>query len=471
MASFILTSFSTTGQQLFAGETGVLTNADAELVVSASLTPAVALSSTTSSIQLSVNGSILTTNQSAAIFGSVTDVRMTLGPSGYINALQSDAIRIIADDSFYMRSSGTLHAFGTAVDISSSSGATDISFSNSGDILSAEEGVRFVSGSEETRIFNSGTIIAEYSDAVSGNSGGATSTGTSYLFNSGLIQGFESAYTGGTGVGVNVVNNAGSMIGDIYLGLNNDRYEGSAGTVIGTIFGEEDNDTMAGGASTDVMDGGSGDDVLVGRGGDDDLIGGQGTDLVLGGAGNDKIQGGTENDTLNGNAGDDSLFGDANNDILVGQDGSDYLDGGDGNDTIDGGANNDVLEGGDGNDVLRGRGGEDELAGGLGLDYLTGGEGADVFVFRTIAQAGIGAARDQILDFEQGADLINVVSMSAGVFSFVGTAAFTAINQIRVIETANGSSIVQFNTDADLAAEAEIRVANVTGLTSDDFAL
>lgn len=56
-------------------------------------------------------------------------------------------------------------------------------------------------------------------------------------------------------------------------------------------------------------------------------------------------------------------------------------------------------------------------------------------------------------------------------FSFIGTDPFTAINQIRVIETATGSSIVQFNTDADLTAEAELRVGGVTGLTMDDFAL
>ena len=130
-----------------------------------------------------------------------------------------------------------------------------------------------------------------------------------------------------------------------------------------------------------------------------------------------------------------------------------------------------VLEGGDGVDVLRGRAGEDELAGGLGLDFLTGGADADIFVFRSTAQAGIGAQRDQVLDFEPGLDLINVVSMSPGVFSFVGTAAFSAPNQIRVIETATGSSIVQFDVDGDGTADAEIRVAKVTGLTADDFVL
>ncbi|WP_443137039.1 M10 family metallopeptidase C-terminal domain-containing protein [Mameliella sp. AT18] len=148
----------------------------------------------------------------------------------------------------------------------------------------------------------------------------------------------------------------------------------------------------------------------------------------------------------------DRFEGDENADLLVGQGG---------NDSLYGGEFPDVLLSGD----------EDELAGGLGLDFLTGGADADIFVVRTIAQAGIGATCDQILDFEQGVDVINVVSMTPGVFTFVGTGAFNGANQIRVIETASGSSIVQFETTGDGIADAEIRVAGVVGLTTDDFAL
>ncbi|WP_280739616.1 hypothetical protein [Mameliella alba] len=40
-----------------------------------------------------------------------------------------------------------------------------------------------------------------------------------------------------------------------------------------------------------------------------------------------------------------------------------------------------------------------------------------------------------------------------------------------MIETAFGSSIVHFETTGDGIANAEIRVAGVVGLTTDDFAL
>lgn len=323
-----------------------------------------------------------------------------------------------------------------------------------------------MSGTGSSRLVNSGEILVTHVDM--------RSTGPAVLINRGTITDRDGAgelIRTGNGTGDTVVN-AGTILGDIDLGGGPDFFENAGpGVTSGRVLGGDGIDTLVGGESADVLLGGGGTDTLVGRGGDDLLDGGAADDLILAGLGSDELLGGAGNDTMTGGGGDDSLSGQSEADVLVGQDGSDWLDGGTGNDTMDGGDGNDVLEGGDGVDVLRGRAGEDELAGGLGLDFLTGGADADIFVFRSTAQAGIGAQRDQVLDFEPGLDLINVVSMSPGVFSFVGTAAFSAPNQIRVIETATGSSIVQFDVDGDGTADAEIRVAGVTGLTVDDFAL
>ncbi len=208
-------------------------------------------------------------------------------------------------------------------------------------------------------------------------------------------------------------------------------------------------------------------------GGDDQLFGDDGNDLILAGDGNDSVFGGNGEDTINANAGDDTIFAQSGNDVLVGQDGADLLDGGAGNDILDGGAGNDILEGGSGNDILRGRGGEDDLAGGLGLDLLTGGQDADSFVFRSVAETVVGANRDQILDLEQGLDLIVVSGLSPGVFEFRGTSPFSPSGnpELRLFETPTGSTIVQIDTDGDGTQDAEIRVANVTGLTAEDFVL
>ncbi len=272
---------------------------------------------------------------------------------------------------------------------------------------------------------------------------------------------------------VDLILNAGKMIGDIRMDGNDDRYDGAGGVVIGRVLGLLGNDTLAGGSEADLLDGGNDNDLLVGRGGDDELLGANGNDRLLGGSGNDSMDGGTGNDTLSGNGGDDSMEGGDGGDILAGQDGADALDGGADADILDGGAGDNVLEGGSGDDILRGRSGDDQLAGGLGRDFLTGGESADSFVFRSTAETVVGAQRDQIIDFEQGVDLIIVSGLSPGVFEFRGTSPFAPSGnpELRLFETPTGSTIVQLDTNGDGTQDAEIRVANVTGLTAQDFVL
>ena len=472
MTSFVLTGYSNVARTLSGGQTGFLTNADAELVVSGSHAID---SNNTATDYLTVNGTLAANSNNS--FSAVNVVGggmfMIVGPSGFVSAHRGEAIQGNVLDWFYVTNAGTIMSgLGDAVSLDNSDGTAWFRVSNTGTIQGYSDGVRIDSGSFSSRIVNSGAIIGSSGHGIEANYA-ADSTGTSLLHNTGTIIGVASSYTAGLGTGENNIFNAGVMSGDITLGAGNDRYEGGSGKVTGLVDGGDDNDTLAGGAFHDDFDGGSGDDTLVGRGGDDALAGGTGNDFILGGAGNDGIDGGANDDTLNGNAGDDTILGDLGNDILVGQDGSDVLEGGDDNDTLDGGAGDDILEGDTGNDVLRGRAGEDDLAGGLGRDFLTGGQDADSFVFRSIAEAGIGANRDQILDFEQGVDTIVIAGLSPGVFEFRGTAGFAPSGnpEIRLNETATGSTIVQIDNNGDGVIDAEIRVGGVTGLTADDFVL
>jgi Ca2+-binding RTX toxin-like protein len=347
------------------------------------------------------------------------------------------------------------------------------------------------------RINNSGTLFgATRSEA---NGGGQWAI---YFHSYGSFDSFARAHVVNTGdIFGNIslgqyddtIGNAGDIIGDVVLGDGDDRVANSGliggevtlgdgadfysgigtGVTSGLVLGGVGDDTIVGGDNADLFRGGDDADLLVGRGGNDTMYGEAGNDTLIAGDGDDFLEGGTGDDVVNGNAGADHIYGDVGNDVLVGQDGSDFLDGGDNDDTMDGGNGDDTLEGGDGNDILRGRAGEDELAGGLGRDYLTGGQGADFFVFRALADTVVGANRDQILDFEQGVDLISVAGLSPGVFEFRGTAAFAPSGnpELRLRETATGSTIVQLDNDGDGIADAEIRVANVIGLTADDFVL
>ncbi len=281
----------------------------------------------------------------------------------------------------------------------------------------------------------------------------------------------------------NAALNTGDASGDSYLAVEN---------LIGSAF----SDSLRGDNAANLLAGGNGNDTLIGYDGDDLLAGDAGADRLIGGTGSDTAvyasasagliadlastaanTGAARGDSylsienLAGSAYGDVLRGNHLNNILGGGEGADILIGREGADTLIGGNGADSLRGDTGNDALHGGSGEDLLIGGLGTDLLTGGSEADVFVFASAAEAGFGATRDQVLDFEIGTDVIDVSAMTPGIFAFVGSGPFTGVNQIRVTETAAGNSIVQFNTDADLAAEAEIELANVIGLTAGDFNL
>ncbi|KHQ52425.1 calcium-binding protein [Mameliella alba] len=468
MANFTITGYNTTARTLTGAELGVVTK-DGELIITND--EAITLSGVGLNY-LSVNGSVQTVSNASltAIEMSGEGSIMLFGPNATIISLNGNAVAGDVSENFELDNAGTILAGSSGIIVTESDGSIASRISNSGRIHADGSGIILASGNTTVRVVNTGEIIGTTGTGIIVNAN-VGQTGGSVINNAGYIYGSSRAFLGGEGA--DWIFNSGTFDGDILLFSGNDRYEGGAGVATGVIEGDSGEDTIAGGDAPDTMEGGTEDDLLVGRGGDDNLSGDNGNDTLLGGDGNDLLDGGSDDDVITGNAGDDTMAGGIGDDILVGQDGSDRLEGGSQNDTMDGGAGNDTLEGDDGNDILRGRSGEDELAGGPGRDFLTGGTGADQFVFRAAANTVPGANRDQILDFEQGIDLIVVAGLSPGVFEFRGTAGFAPSGnpELRLLETATGSTIVQLDNDGDGIADAEIRVANVTGLTADDFVL
>lgn len=247
-------------------------------------------------------------------------------------------------------------------------------------------------------------------------------------------------------------------------GLGNDRISGGAGDDF--IIASLGNDEVTGDAGDDTIIGGPGDDRLFGNDGDDQINAGPGQNQAFGGNGDDEIRGGNQvdqifgeagdddvealggNDRVFGGDGDDRLNGGAGNDRLFGEAGSDFLIGGSGADVIFGGNDNDIIVGGAGNDLMNGDAGNDRLLGLTGNDVMTGGAGRDVFVFAA------GGGNDQIVDFQQGQDLIRI---NGAAFTFTDI----------VFNTLSGSlEIVLPTTDT-------ITLQNLAGitLTTADFLL
>jgi Ca2+-binding RTX toxin-like protein len=243
---------------------------------------------------------------------------------------------------------------------------------------------------------------------------------------------------------------------------------------------------------------------IMSGGGDDELTAGARDDLVEAGSGDDMVRGGAGRDTLRGEDGDDNLYGEEGNDLLQGGDGNDVLLGGLGHDTLQGGRGRDVLNGGgdddvvsggeghdhlrgeDGRDRLSGGTGNDTLIGGAGQDTLSGGTGADVFEFwRETDSSPI--ARDVILDFQQGLDILDLSSIDArdtgggfsdrdDAFTFLGEGRFSGAGaelryDIFVIGGGQSVTILRADTNGDRVSDFELRLEGAFHLTPADFVL
>jgi Ca2+-binding RTX toxin-like protein len=273
--------------------------------------------------------------------------------------------------------------------------------------------------------------------------------------------------------------------------------------------------SWTGRSASNLINGFGGDDLLLGNFGNDALNGDDGKDSLFGNEGNDSLDGGLDNlgdsDRLAGGTGIDTatyaqvqhgisvnliqgqMLGAGNvdtlvsienvtatnfNDSVVGDFGNNGIQGADGNDFIDGLSGNDFLSDGSGNDVIKGGAGIDQLIGSSGADKLTGGTEADTFRYFNTADSGVGSvSRDVIADFVHGQDKIDLESVDARVgtvgnqtFSFVGSAAFSAEGQVRVV-TDGDHMLVQMNTSGTSGADSVIELTGNINVTATDFTL
>lgn len=243
-------------------------------------------------------------------------------------------------------------------------------------------------------------------------------------------------------------------------------------------------DTISGTGNTlnNILTGNSNDNTLSGLGGNDILIGGDGVDALLGGAGNDTYVI-DANDTITELAaegtdtvqttftytlvtnfekltltGTDAINGTGNSVIntIVGNDGENILDGLAGGDSLDGGKGNDTL------------------IGGAGPDSLTGGLGADKFTYALIGHS-TSAARDNIVDFISGTDIIDLQQIDANfaiggnqTFTFIGDALFTGAGQVRYDFV---TGLLEANVNANLAADFQVQLTAAPALSESDLIL
>ena len=148
--------------------------------------------------------------------------------------------------------------------------------------------------------------------------------------------------------------------------------------------------------------------------------------------------------------------------------------GNDGLNGIAGNSGNNTLAGQGGNDALEGQGGNDFLFGQAGQDSLVGGAGSDTFGYQIAAHSLAGPTCDYIRDFDDaGDDRIDLRGVFAGALNYMGAAAFSGANQVRIHDIAGPNLVVAVNLDADGLPEMQILLLNTTlaQLAIDDFLL
>jgi Ca2+-binding RTX toxin-like protein len=324
------------------------------------------------------SGNKITISATGHVFGKEQGIGFDSGHSSLTNAGTIDAgtgVGVGSEGSAnVVVNTGTIRAGSTGVWFESNLNA----LTNTGLIEGPDNGRAVYMGGT---IVNSGTMIGgEGVFFYDANGNGLTNQATGRIIatTGDAIQGSASR---------DVVVNKGYIeaIGTngVRLGEGHDVYNGQLGTLKGTVYGDNGDDTLIGGAGADQLLGGEDNDTLVGGGAGELLDGGNGNDIFdLGNRNNPSF--------LVDASGVDTVYSTISRSIApwtfmenLTLQGAGNINGSGNNlgNMITGYAGKNILTGGIGNDTLDGAGGADTLNGGAGGDlYVLGSDTTDTII-------------------------------------------------------------------------------------------
>jgi Ca2+-binding RTX toxin-like protein len=216
----------------------------------------------TDSAHVNVAGSLISVG-GAAFDAAGGGNRIVIGATGTVSG--GLAAMNIGDGFNHISNAGTI--MGEAgIDIS----GNDNNLINSGQILSSYLVCIQMDGGGNV-IANSGSLMAADDTCISFSSS-LVSDEFNTIDNSGTISagGNYAAFLGGNAPTDFI--NSGHVYGDIDFGNSADNYDGSLGSIAGTVYGGGGDDTLTGGAGRDFLQGGPGLDLLEGGGGHDRFV-------------------------------------------------------------------------------------------------------------------------------------------------------------------------------------------------------
>lgn len=309
---------------------------------------------------ITVDGTVIGEDEAINLVGCITAQTVVINAGGQLisggDGVVEDADGVILDGAgSTLNNAGSIDAYGSAVSAIVLDNST-MTITNSGVMSGRVSGIWHKFGNGVLNFTNTGTV---------------ESPGFSFL----------------GGSSVDNVTNRGTMIGDISLGGDADRYDGRLGTVTGVILGGDGADVFVPGNAAEAINGGDGSDTL-------DFS--ASTVSV------------TVNLTLPEQNKGAPVLGDTYSGI-------ENLKGGAVGDRLVGTAADNRIEGGGKGDTLAGAAGDDVIIGGHGKDRTYGGTGADDFLF--LAKNHLG---DLIYDFASGEDQIHLEGYGNGFGTYSG---------------------------------------------------
>ena len=403
MASFVITTNTTSGQILDAGEFGfvgptgsilapvgsaVVLNDTATLISYGAMAAATAVglqlnSVTNTSVTIAATGSVITGGVDlAAVAGTFTgffafhNAGMISGGQGIdLVAAVSSQINIANDGS--LQGLGVTQGAAIALALNTTSSAV---IANTGTLSTAGTGATVqTTGDGIVTLTNTGRILNASPLAVAVDvAGGLTLRNAGYIEGDVAVTQSANIFNSGTIEGnlmLNSFNDAvrvsGLVMGDVRLGNGINAFWLTGGRVMGTVSGGAGNDSYHVDRSDVVISDITGGFDRVFASVDFRLTLGVEQLFLTGGSRGLFGIGSNWNNGIFGDAGDDSLRGLAGNDNIDGGSGNNRIGGGFGDDTLAAGPGDDLLVGGSGNDVIRAGYGNDTVQGGLGTDRLS----------------------------------------------------------------------------------------------------
>ncbi|MGV8987508.1 MAG: calcium-binding protein [Cypionkella sp.] len=411
MSSFVISTDTTSGQTLVAGEFGfvgpsgsilapvgsaVALGGTATLIsygaMASSTASGLKLNSVTNtSVTIASTASVVTGGiDLAAVSGDFTGnfafrnagaicggqgISLTAAAFSQINIANDGALQGLgfsAGSALYLQMNNTARAVITNTGMMSTAGTGPtvyalgggaVTLTNTGNILNASPSQAAISVVGGLTLRNSGFI-----------EGNVTATQSANIFNSGTIDG---------NLTLNSYNDAvrisGIVMGDVLLGNGTNEFWLIGGRVMGQVVG---------GAGADTYHIDRSDVTIVDTKGGLDRVFSSVDYQLSPGVEELYLIGGPRGLVATGNMMSNVIVGDAGNDFIRGLAGNDFLDGGEGNNRLLGGFGNDTFSAGSGDDFIVCGNGNDFVHVGFGNDTIFGGFGEDVLSFDQITDPG-----------------------------------------------------------------------------------